>query len=292
MRLVTINDSKGRRAGLQTDGAIVDLSIAWPAGPRRVVDILAQGRLEELREISAKSVPAEALLPADVTLWAPVDRPGKIVCLGLNFHSHAEENDKPLPTAPLLFSKAVTALNGPTGDIVIPQGTDKVDWEVELCVVIGRTCKKVSEGEALSYVAGYTVMNDVSARDWQFAASQWHRGKSPDTFAPMGPALVTIDEAGPWQKMDLTCRLYHGEAGSDAGQVVQQANAGEDIIFTPEATISYISQFMTLEAGDCISLGTPSGVGHYREPPIYLQPGDVVECEISGLGRIRNRVRS
>ena len=290
MRLVTIDDGRGRRAGVECSGGIIDLTVVWPAGPRRVVDILAEDRLEELREVlrvggaGGPWEPGErGVLSAETGLWAPVDRPGKIVCLGLNFHSHARENDKPLPDAPLLFSKATTALNGPTGDIAIPDGTAKVDWEVELCVVMGRRCRKVAADDALAYVAGYTVMNDVSARDWQFASSQWHRGKSADTFAPLGPALVTIDEAGPWRDMELVCRVN--------GEVVQQALAGEDMIFGVEETLSYISQSMTLEPGDCVAMGTPAGVGHYRKPPRYLKSGDVVECEVSGLGVLRNTVR-
>lgn len=284
MRLVTIDDRgpAGRRAGLWTDRGIVDLPRARPDGPATVLGILAEGGLDALRDLDPSAVDADAVLPADTPLWAPVDRPGKILALGLNFRSHADENDKPLPELPIVFAKATTALNGPTRRILLPSGTDQVDWEVELCVVIGRTTRNVAEDEALEAVAGYTIMNDVSARDWQFAVSQWHRAKSADTFAPMGPALVTRDEAGDWRDLQLTCRVN--------GEQVQHAVAGEDIIFSPEHTISFLSQSMTLEPGDCISLGTPAGVGYYRRPQRFLAPGDVVECEISGLGTLRNEV--
>lgn len=284
MRLVTLNDGYPgcRRAGILTPGAIIDVSVLWPDGPDTVLGILQHQMLDELRAIDLDAVPEEALYPLDTPLWAPVDRPGKILALGLNSLGHCRENDKPRPPIPLVFSKATTALTGPASDIVIPSGTSQVDWEVELCLVIGREAKGVSVDRAMDYVAGYTVMNDVSARDWQFAVSQWHRAKSADTFAPMGPSLVTLDEAGDWRKMRLTCCVN--------GQTMQTAMAGEDMIFSPPEVVSFISQSETLEVGDCISLGTPAGVGYYTKPQRFLKPGDVVECDIPGLGCIRNKV--
>jgi 2-keto-4-pentenoate hydratase/2-oxohepta-3-ene-1,7-dioic acid hydratase in catechol pathway len=160
-----------------------------------------------------------------------------------------------------------------------------------LCLVVGRGARRVSPDQAMDYVAGFTVMNDVSARDWQFAVSQWHRAKSADTFAPLGPALVTLDEASPewgsnlrdgWPKLRLLCRVN--------GETLQDCLVGDDIIFGPAEVLSFISGSETLEAGDCISLGTPAGVGYYRRPQRYLKAGDVVECEIPGLGCLRNRV--
>ena len=175
MRLVTIDGKlpELRRAGLLTDRGIVDLARALPEGPLTALALLGEGRLRELRPSALADSHPEAVMPADTRLWAPVDRPGKILCLGLNFHSHAEENRKPIPPVPIVFSKATTALCGPADDIVLPPGTDQVDWEVELCAVIGRQARGVSVDEAMDYVAGYTIMNDVSARDWQFAMSQW-----------------------------------------------------------------------------------------------------------------------
>ena len=281
MRLVTIDDRGGRRAGLLTEQGLVDLSRAWPDGPRTVLEILRQGKLGELAKLDLSRLPAKALLPADAPLWAPVDRPGKIVCLGLNFRSHASENNLPLPKEPILFSKPTTALNGPRGTIEIPPLSQQVDWEVELCVVIGRTAKRVAVETALGYVAGYTIMNDVSARDWQFASSQWYRGKSPDTFAPLGPALVTVDEAGDWREFALACRVN--------GETVQSSRC-DDMIFGVPEIVSFVSQGMTLEPGDLISTGTPSGVGHFLKPPRYLKPGDMLESEITKLGCLRNPV--
>jgi 2-keto-4-pentenoate hydratase/2-oxohepta-3-ene-1,7-dioic acid hydratase in catechol pathway len=265
-----------------TEHGLVDLSLAWPGGPRTVLEILQQGQLGELARLDLSRLPGKSLLHAVAPLWAPVARPGKIVCLGLNYRSHARENNLPLPKSPVLFSKPITALNGPCGTIEIPPGAEQVDWEVELCVVIGRTAKRVTAEAALDYVAGYTIMNDVSARDWQYASSQWYRGKSPDTFAPLGPALVTLDEAGDWRELELSCRVN--------GETVQAGRAGEEMIFGVPEIVSFVSQGMTLEPGDLISTGTPSGVGHCRKPPRFLKPGDVVECEISRLGCLRNPV--
>ena len=282
MRLVTLNDGGPRRAGLVTDRGIVDLGRLWASGPATVLGILQADKLDDVRAIDPASVPEAALLPTDAPLWAPVDRPGKILALGLNSRGHCAENDKPRPAVPLVFAKATTALIGPGEPIVIPAGTDQVDWEVELCMVIGREAKGVGADEAMDYVAGLTVMNDVSARDWQFAVSQWHRAKSADTFAPMGPHLVTVDEAGDWSRLRLTCRVN--------GETVQDAVAGEDMIFTPPEVVSFISQSETLEVGDCIALGTPAGVGYYRTPQRFLTSGDIVACDIPGIGCLRNPV--
>ena len=282
MRLVTIDDGGPRRAGMLIDDGIVDLS-ALRDVPNTVLEILRrEGKLGELQRLDLASLRRAERLPADTPLWAPVDRPGKILALGLNSRGHCAENNKPIPEIPIVFEKAVTALNGPARPIVLPPGTDQVDWEVELCVVIGRRARGVGAGEAMDYVAGYAVLNDVSARDWQFAVSQWHRAKSADTFAPMGPALVTLDEAGDWRDKRLLCRVN--------GDVVQDAVAGQDMIFSPPEVVSFVSMSETLEPGDCISLGTPAGVGYYTTPQRFLKPGDVVECDIPGIGCLRNTV--
>lgn len=284
MRLVTIDDGCAgcRRAGVVTAEAVVDVAAIWPDGPRSVLEILQLGLLDKLAAVDLDSVPDEARHPLDVPVYAPVDRPGKIVALGLNSRAHCRENDKPIPKIPILFAKAVSALTGPGRAIVLPEGTDQVDWEVELCAVLGRQAKGVSVEEAMDYVAGYTIMNDVSARDWQFAVPQWYRAKGADTFAPMGPQLVTLDEAPDWREMELECRVN--------GRRVQHCVAGQDMIFSPAETISFISQSQTLEPGDCVSLGTTSGVGYYSDPQQFLKPGDTVECEITGLGCLTNPV--
>ena len=284
MRLVTIDDGCPgcRRAGVVTAEAIVDVAAIWPDGPHSVLEILQLGLLDKLAAVDPDSVPEEARYPLDVPLYAPVDRPGKIVALGLNSRAHCRENDKPLPEIPILFAKAVTALTGPGRAIVLPEGTDQVDWEVELCAVIGRRAKGLSVEEAMGYVAGYTIANDVSARDWQFAVSQWYRAKGADTFAPMGPQLVTLDEAPDWREMELECRVN--------GRRVQHCLAGRDMIFSPADSISFISRSQTLEPGDCVLLGTTSGVGYCSDPQQFLKAGDTVECEITGLGCLANPV--
>jgi len=284
MRLVTIDGpcSMCRRAAVVTERGLVDVFKIWPKGPRAVLDILREGKLDELKAMDPSTVTSDALMPPDTPLYAPVDRPGKIIALGLNSKAHCTENDKPIPKIPILFAKAVTALTGPGKPIVLPEGTDQVDWEVELCAVIGRQARGVTADEAMDYVAGYTIMNDVSARDWQFAVSQWYRAKGADTFAPMGPQLVTLDEAPDWREMELECRVN--------GRRVQHCVAGQDMIFSPAEVVSFISRSQTLEPGDCVSLGTTSGVGYYSDPQQFLAAGDVVECEITGLGCLANPV--
>lgn len=216
----------------------------------------------------------------DVTPLAPVPVPGKIVCVGLNYHDHAEEQNEAVPDDPLLFGKAGTSVTNPGDPIVHPAGIEQVDYEVELGVVIGRRASNVSAEEASKYVAGYTVINDVSARDAQFADEQFFRGKSYDTFAPMGPVLVAESVLDP-----NDCRVETRVNG----ETKQSSTTGE-FIFSVEEVIEYISQVMTLRPGDVISTGTPGGVGIFREPPELLNPGDTVEVDIEGIGTLENPV--
>jgi 2-keto-4-pentenoate hydratase/2-oxohepta-3-ene-1,7-dioic acid hydratase in catechol pathway len=210
----------------------------------------------------------------------PIERPGKIVCVGLNYRDHAEEQGVDLPAAPLLFAKYTTALIGPGDAIVIPPTVTKCDYEAELGVVLGRTVKGVSTENALEAVAGYVVANDVSARDLQFADGQWTRGKSPDTFCPIGPLVPAADVPDPHA---LPIRaLVNGD--------VLQDSSTANMIFGIDEVISYASQTSTLEAGDLILTGTPAGVGVFRDPQRLLQPGDVVTIEIDGLGELTNPV--
>jgi 2-keto-4-pentenoate hydratase/2-oxohepta-3-ene-1,7-dioic acid hydratase in catechol pathway len=208
-------------------------------------------------------------------------RPSKIVCIGLNYHQHAVESGMEIPKEPVLFLKATTALSGPNDDVVIPPGAEKVDWEVELAVVIGCRASHVSAQTALQHVAGYCLHNDYSERAYQFErGGQWVKGKSCDTFAPLGPELVPASEVDPhnlrlWLKVN--------------GSTMQDANTS-DLIFRVPFLISYISEFMTLLPGDVISTGTPSGVGLGLKPPRYLRMGDVVESGIEGLGEARQRI--
>jgi 2-keto-4-pentenoate hydratase/2-oxohepta-3-ene-1,7-dioic acid hydratase in catechol pathway len=216
----------------------------------------------------------------NVRLGPPLARPSKIICLGKNYAEHAREGGFETPPAPLLFCKSPNALNGPNDPVLLPQSSGQVDWEVELAVIIGRAGKRVSRQRAFEYVAGYSVMNDVSARQAQFAHSQWFRGKSFDTFAPLGPALITPDEIENIYDLRLTAEVN--------GRIMQDGNTS-GMLFDIAFLIEDISQDMTLSPGDVISTGTPAGVGIFREPPVTLQDGDEVVCRIEGLGACRNR---
>lgn len=230
-----------------------------------------------LEDPGAKYVDAKS-----VRLGAPVARPSKIVCVGANYAEHAKEFGRPLPKEPILFSKATTAINGPYDPIVLPEGAQVVDSEAELAIVIGRTASRVKAADAMEYIAGYTVLNDVSERIVQNGNGQWFRGKGFDTFCPMGPWLVTPDEVPEigrtrvWQKLN--------------GQLLQDANT-EVMMFKPDFLIEYISQGMTLLPGDIISTGTPSGIGSGRNPKILMNTGDVVEIGVDGVGVLRSEVR-
>ena len=212
----------------------------------------------------------------DVRVGPPLSRPSKIVCVGLNYAKHAAESGMDIPEEPVLFFKASSAIVGPFDPIVIPKGSEKTDWEVELAVVIGQKASYVSEADALNHIAGYVLHNDVSERAYQLERSgQWVKGKSCDTFAPIGPFIATPDEIGDPNNLNLWLKL-NGEE--------MQNSSTTDFIFNIQHVVSYISQFMTLLPGDIISTGTPFGVGLGLTPPRYLQDGDVVELGIEGLG--------
>ena len=245
----------------------------------------AYGLVEEDRIYLCKGDPfvglektGESLAYAEAELLAPVVPPN-IVCVGLNYKKHAEESNSPLPDRPLLFLKATTSLNDPMGDVVLPRlEPDKVDSEAELAVVIGKTAKEVSEDEAPDYILGYTVGNDVSNKAAQRLDGQWVRGKSYDTFCPLGPTLVTdIDP----NNLDIVCRID--------GEVRQSSNTS-DMIFTCAQVVSYVSYCMTLLPGTVIMTGTPEGLGCFYDPPVFLRPGQVMEVEIEGIGVIRNTI--
>lgn len=218
-----------------------------------------------------------------VTLLNPIGRPGKIVCVGLNYLDHCRETNTPPPDSPVLFTKFTTSINDPTGDIVWSGAlTQEVDFEAELAVIIGKQCRHVNEDVALDFVAGYTAANDVSARDLQMGDGQWIRGKSLDTFCPLGPVLVTADEIGDPQRLAIRSTLND--------QVMQNSHTGE-MIFSVATLIAFCSQAFTLEPGDVLLTGTPHGVGLGRDPQIYMQDGDVIVVEIEGIGRLENRCR-
>lgn len=217
----------------------------------------------------------------DAYWFAPVPRPGKLICIGLNYRDHAAESNLPLPKEPVVFSKFTSAIIAPGEPVVIPATSTQVDYEAELAVVIGRRAKQVAASRALDYVFGYTCLNDVSARDFQFADGQWQRGKSCDTFAPMGPTIVTADELRDPHKLPIKLILN--------GATMQDSNTDQLIFGVPEL-IEFLSRTITLEPGDVIATGTPSGVGFARKPPVYLKPGDEMIVDIEGIGKLNNPV--
>ncbi|KAG7480772.1 hypothetical protein MATL_G00059840 [Megalops atlanticus] len=219
----------------------------------------------------------------EVRLLPPVTDPEKVVCVGMNYRDHCLEQNAPIPEEPIIFSKFASAITGPFDDIKLPAESKEVDWEVELAFVIGRKGKHIKEEEALSYVAGFTVANDVSARDWQMRRNgkQWLLGKTFDSFCPLGPALVTTAALKDPHNLGIRCRVN--------GSTVQDSSTNQ-MIFKTEKLVAWVSQFVTLRPGDVFLTGTPPGVGVFRKPPVFLKRGVVVECEIDEIGVIRNTV--
>jgi acylpyruvate hydrolase len=286
MRLVTFVHNGDSRLGAwitrDAHDEIVDLYRADARISANILQFLQGGeRSRELAE-NVLAKPGDGVLDArGVTLQAPIPRPGKIICVGLNYRDHAAESNLALPEVPVIFSKYANAVIGPNQPIILPRVTDQVDYEAELAFVIGRRARHVLESEALSFVAGYVPLNDVSARDYQMRTSQWTIGKTFDTFAPMGPALVTADEIPDPANLDIRLRI--GE------ELLQNSNT-RNLIFTVPYLVAYLSQVMTLEPGDLISTGTPGGVGFARTPNRFLKPGEIVEVEIERLGTLSNPV--
>lgn len=273
---------------LDVSRAITDGVVDFSGRPAILEDVLrTPNGLEDLElqlwqlQTAARDLGALLIHPQDVTLKAPVLRPQKLIGIGLNYRDHAEESKVPIPKSPLLFGMYANAIVGPEAAIVIPPATTQVDYEAELAIVIGARALRVGQEEAVNYVAGYTIVNDVSARDLQFGEKQWTRGKSIDTFAPMGPCMVTRSELGDGSGLVIQLRLN--------GETLQKSTTS-NLIFNVPALVSHISQTMTLEPGDVISTGTPSGVGYVRKPPIFLKQGDVVEIEVEGIGVLKNPV--
>jgi acylpyruvate hydrolase len=270
------------RAGAAADGKLVDAGLAGDY-PSSVRAILEAGRFESFVADAGRALAGGAAVALDsVRLGPPIPDPDKIICLGLNYSDHAAEAAMALPKAPILFPKFRNSLIGPHDDIVVPKvATDALDYEVELAVVIGRRAREVSVADALAYVAGYSVFDDVSARDLQMQTSQWAPGKAIDTFAPMGPGIVPAAEIADPQDLMLTTRVNGTQL---------QHDSTKHMIFPIAETIAFITSFMTLEPGDIIATGTPAGVGFARKPPIALHAGDVVEVEIEKIGTLRNVV--
>ncbi len=261
---------------LDRDGRLRDLS-----GAMRDLtpETLSPASLDRLRKLDPRSLPAVSGTPR---LGPCVAQVPKLVCVGLNYLDHAKEAGAQIPTEPVLFLKAITAISGPNDDVVLPKGAQKGDWEVELGIVIGMTARYVSEADALKHVAGYCIVNDVSERNFQLErGGNWSKGKSADTFCPLGPWLVTADEVPDPQALELSCEVN--------GQRMQHGST-RDMIFTCARIVSYISEFMTLMPGDVIPTGTPAGVGLGMKPPRFLKPGDVMRLAVTGLGEQRQKV--
>lgn len=284
MKLVTFKEGSRAKAGAVIGNSILDLSAALPFLPSTCDELLRRGLLPEVQNLVDNASELERALfkPLKNThLFPPILKPSKIICLGLNYRSHAEEQGKEPPKQPLIFAKAPSALAGPFDDIEIRQWITHVDYEAELAVVIGTAGVCISESTAMNHVAGYMVFNDVTARKFQKEDGQWFRSKSFDTFAPCGPWLVSKDEVPDPQNLSIKLTLN--------GEIMQEGNTADMVFSTPEL-ISFISKAMALFPGDIISTGTPAGVGVFRDPKVFLKDGDIVEVEISEIGRIRNRV--
>ena len=285
MKLVTFVKDGAYQPGamVERDGreAIVDLLAVDASLPASIRALLEAGPAALQRAAAAADTADDVLDMADVKLAAPVPNPDKILCIGLNYADHAAESGQPLPDYPIVFSKYSNTVIGSGDAVVLPKVTDQVDYEAELGFVIGKRARYVPEADALDYVAGYLNVNDVSARDYQTRTSQWTMGKSFDTFAPMGPALVTADEVP--DPHDLAIRLWIGD------ETLQESNT-QQLIFDVPRLIADLSEVMTLEPGDIVSTGTPPGVGAARTPQRFLRAGDTVNIEIEKLGVLSNPV--
>ncbi|RSM38375.1 FAA hydrolase family protein [Amycolatopsis balhimycina DSM 5908] len=271
MKLATIR-LDGRTAAVRLEGdALVDLGF-----PDVGAVLASPGGLA-----AAKTADGPSHSAADAEFAPLVPRPGKVVCVGLNYVQHIKEMGRDLPEHPTLFSKFADTLIGAHDPIRRPAETGQFDWEAELAVVIGRQVRRAGDAEAAAAIAGFTVLNDITCRDWQFRTREWLQGKNWDSTTPVGPYLVTSDETGPRPALGIRCEVN--------GQVMQQDNTG-DLLFDPVDLVRYVSTMIRLNPGDIIATGTPGGVGHARKPQVFLQEGDTVVTEIEGLGRLENRV--
>jgi 2-keto-4-pentenoate hydratase/2-oxohepta-3-ene-1,7-dioic acid hydratase in catechol pathway len=278
VRIVSYRSERGVRAGILRGKRVVD---AW--------DGLGGGDRPSLRELLEKDLLADAEAAAvggglgfdELELEPPVPDPDKIVCIGLNYRSHAEEAGIEPPASPTFFAKFRNALAPAGAEVSLPAASEKVDYEAEVAFVVGRRCRDVAEADALGCIAGYTLLNDLSARDLQFSTPQWMPGKVFDGSAPCGPALVTPDEAGPHDAIEIELSL-NGET--------MQAASTVDLCFSVPALLSHLSKLMTLEPGDIVSTGTPSGVGSVRQPHVWLKPGDEIVVSSPTLGRLETRL--
>ena len=281
MRLVTFEANGHPRAALLRDGRLYDIwgdaSRGARSTDRTVEAILEGGLLGEIEPVEGdEGVPVEG-----VELLPPLTRPGKLLCIGLNYRGHAEETGREAPEVPTFFAKFRNALAAPGATVKLPPWSEKVDYEAEVAFVIRDRCKDVPESDAIEHVAGYMLLNDLSARDYQFKTPQWMPGKVFDGAAPCGPALVTPDEAGPHDALEIELTLN--------GEVMQKSSTA-DLVHSVPALVAYLSKLMTLEPGDIVSTGTPAGVGSMREPRVWLKPGDEVAISSPQLGVLETRL--
>lgn len=289
MHIVSYRTQGQWLAGIVHDSLLVDVAALYSEsyeGSLTVRTLLEAGAAAVERVLQGarrafENRPGQLRSLDEVEIGPPVPDPDKIICLGLNYREHATELQMGIPRAPTFFAKFRNALCGPASSIVMPRVSTQIDYEGELTAVIGRRCKEVPEHEALACIAGYTIMNDVSARDLQMQTSQWTAGKTLDSFAPMGPGIVPASDIPDPQALQITTRVN--------GATLQQGNT-RDMIFPVSRAIAFLSSLMTLEPGDLIATGTPSGVGFKRQPPVFLKAGDIVEVEIERIGLIRNQV--
>jgi len=290
MKIVTFTRNTTRDAyrigAFVSDTTIVDLTSLVSENGLSANDVLRcfdlqQDFYDRAKEVVEISTSGTTIDRSEIKIMAPVPRPGKIICIGLNYRDHAAESGMEIPKSPVVFSKFSSCAIGPNEPIVIPDGSTQSDYEAELAVIIGRYARNVTRENAMDYVFGYTNFNDVSARDFQFADGQWQRGKSCETFAPMGEFIATAEDIKDPQDLSIKLRLN--------GETMQDSNTCQ-MIFGVAELIEFLSRYITLEPGDVIATGTPPGVGFARKPPVYLTSGDTVEVEIEGLGVLSNPV--
>ena len=280
MKLIRFGELGAELPGLVMDDTTrVDVSAFVPEYDE---EFFASDGLSRLKEWLSRNAASAPRVSPSVRLGSPISRPSKIVCIGLNFRDHARESNMEIPSEPVIFFKASTSLTGPNDDLIMPKNAQKVDWEIELAVVIGQKCRYIEREEALEYVAGYVLHNDYSERVFQLErGGQWVKGKSADTFAPLGPFLATRDEIRDTSHLRMWLKI---------NGIFRQHSSTSEMIFDVPTLVSYVSQFMTLLPGDIISTGTPAGVGLGMRPPRYLKAGDVVELGIEQLGESRQKV--
>ncbi len=279
MKLIRFGAQGKEKIGVQIDGVNYDVSAF---GGDYNEQFFAEDGVARLEEFVKANEGKLIEVPQGERIGAPFARPSKIVCIGLNYMDHAKETNAPIPAEPIIFMKSTTSLVGPYDEVMIPKDSLKTDWEVEFCIVIGKKASYVEEHEALDYVVGYVLHNDVSEREYQLErGGTWDKGKGCDTFAPMGPFMATKEEIKDINNVRLWLKVN--------GKTYQDGNT-KDLIFSVAHVVSYVSKFMTLLPGDVISTGTPAGVGLGFNPPIYLKPGDVIELGADGLGESRQTV--